>query len=247
MSLEIKSIHLPIIDSTNNWVKEHLNELDPKMLTCVTADEQTCGRGRFRRKWESSKGGNIYATYYFCSPLSNSKLHSLGQLLSLVATQVLITLGFNPKIKWPNDLLIGDKKLGGILCEVIKTKEHYEIILGIGLNVNMAREDLDKLGQAATSLAAEKGQSFKIAEIVMDLTREFNQVLVIYQKEGFKPFLREYEKHLVFGKETLTFYDANQKYEGTFDSINEEGFMNLKLANGDIKTLISGDVSKNRN
>ncbi len=246
MSLKIKSIHLPTIDSTNNWVKKHLNELDPKMLTCVTADEQSSGRGRFRRKWESKKGGGIYATYYFSSPLNNSKQHNLGQLLSLVTVQVLIKLGFNPKIKWPNDLLIDNKKLGGVLCEIIKNKEYYAVILGIGVNVNISREDLNHLDQAATSLSAEKGGPFKIGKIVIDLTRKFNQVLEIYQKEGFKPFLKEYENHLVFGTEPLTFYNAKQKYEGTFDSINEEGFMNLKLTNGDIKMLISGDISKKK-
>ncbi len=244
MLLKIKSIHLPIIDSTNTWVKEHLDDLDPEILTCVFADQQTKGRGRFARKWNSPKGVNIYATYYFSLPSTEMRLHNLGQLLSLSAASVLKTYGFHAQIKWPNDLYLSEKKLGGILCEVIKTKGRFNVILGIGLNVNMEANALKSLDQAATSLKVEAEKSFEIESIIDDLTREFNQDLSKYKDVGFKGFLKEYESLLAFSKGLLTFYSHEGTFEGTFDSITEEGFMKLRLTNGEIKTLISGDVSK---
>ncbi len=86
----INYIHFDTIDSTNTWTKKNAANLDPNQLTCITALEQTAGRGRFFRKWLSPKGQNIYATLYFCLPIGCPYLINLGQILSLSCISVLI-------------------------------------------------------------------------------------------------------------------------------------------------------------
>src|SRR5690348_7786351 len=114
---KIHYIHFDTIDSTNTWAKQHASSLDPEVLTCITTQAQTAGRGRFSRKWISPKGKNICATLYFTVPQDYPHVANLAQLLSLSCVQVLKSRGFDPQIKWPNDILLEKKKVGGVLCE----------------------------------------------------------------------------------------------------------------------------------
>ena len=100
----IYHIHFDIIDSTNTWTKNNAATLDPDQLTCITASEQTAGRGRLSRKWISPKG-NIYATLYFTLPRQCPYIINLGQILSLSCIAVLKKKEFNL------ETAIGDDKL----------------------------------------------------------------------------------------------------------------------------------------
>jgi len=112
----ISYIHFDTIDSTNTWAKNNAKTLDPDQITCITALEQTAGRGRWLRKWISPKGQNIYATIYFCLSKNCKQLSNVGQILSLSCAKVLKSKGFLPQIKWPNDLLLEKKKVAGVLA-----------------------------------------------------------------------------------------------------------------------------------
>src|SRR5580700_2479453 len=169
----INYIHFDTIDSTNTWTKKNAATLDSNQLTCVTALEQTAGRGRFSRKWLSPKGQNIYATLYFCLPKECSYLINLGQILSLSSISVLQKKGFSPQIKWPNDILLEGKKVAGILCETIVLEDKLGAILGIGMNVNMSQELLDTIDQPATSLAQLSGQTWSLEQILEPILKQF--------------------------------------------------------------------------
>src|SRR3989339_1701180 len=107
----INYIHFQSIDSTNTWAKNHASTLDPQKITCITAHEQTAGRGRFQKKWISPKGENLYCTFFFTVPIGSSFIPNLGQILSISACKLFTHLGFPAQIKWPNDLLISGKKI----------------------------------------------------------------------------------------------------------------------------------------
>src|SRR6185436_13745053 len=148
--MKIHYITLDSVDSTNNWVKSHLADLKP--LTCVTAEEQTAGRGRFKRHWISPRGENIYASLYLTVPLGSGYLPNLGQIMAFACAKVLRGLGLKALLKWPNDILIQDKKIAGVLTETVTKDDEIGVILGIGLNVNMSQESLNTIGVPATSL-----------------------------------------------------------------------------------------------
>src|SRR6185312_12605733 len=116
------------IDSTNTWTKQNTATLDPDLLTCITATEQTAGRGRFRRRWVSGRGENITATFFFTVAKDSPILANVGQVLSLSCAHVLEQHGFSPQIKWPNDLFISGKKMAGILCETVPLPDLLGIV-----------------------------------------------------------------------------------------------------------------------
>jgi BirA family biotin operon repressor/biotin-[acetyl-CoA-carboxylase] ligase len=164
--------HFKVLDSTNDWAKQGMDQWDREGITLITAEEQTAGRGRFGKKWLSPPGQNLYATFIFFLEESQVELSQLVQLLAHSTTKMLKDCGFESTIKWPNDILVNSKKIAGILCEIVTVpdSETRGIILGIGLNVNMPVESLSLIDQPATSLLAESGKTWDIATIVESLS-----------------------------------------------------------------------------
>ena len=95
----IHTIHLETIDSTQAYAKRNSSSFPPNQITCITAEEQTAGRGRFQRTWQSPKGVNIYATFYFQLPSKTPHLTSLAQVMAFSFATVLRHEGLQPKIK----------------------------------------------------------------------------------------------------------------------------------------------------
>ncbi len=242
MSRNIYYIHFDTIDSTNSWAKKNAETLDPLHLTCITALEQTAGRGRFSRRWVSDPGQNITATLFFCLPKESPVIINLGQILSLSCSTVLKKKGFSPQIKWPNDLLISGKKVAGILCETASLNKNLGIALGIGINVNMTQDLLATIDQPATSLSQLSGQTWTLEQILDPLLKQFLSDLEKLEKEGFSPFLKEYESLLAFRGKQISCTDGLKTVEGICHSINKEGRLNVQLANGKLTTLSAGEV-----
>lgn len=238
----IHYIHFDTIDSTNTWTKKNASTLDPNQLTCVTALEQTAGRGSFGRKWISPKGQNIYATLFFCEPLGCPYIINIGQILSLSCVTVLKKKGFHPQIKWPNDLLLGGKKVAGILCETTSFDDTIGIVLGIGINVNMQQDYLDMIDQPATSLSQLSGQTWTLEQIIEPVLKQFIKDLEILEAEGFKPFLSAYEELLSSKGKVISCHDGVSTIKGICHSINSDGRLNLLLPDGQMKILSAGEL-----
>lgn len=235
--------HFETIDSTNNWGKTHAPELNRTALTLVTASAQTAGRGRFKRKWESPAGLNVYATFCFFMEKHREDIKNLPQVLSISACRVIQKLGFEPKLKWPNDVLLSGKKTAGLLCETTPLSDQLCIILGIGLNVNMPLEILQQIDRPATSLFAEDGVQRDVEEVTQSLLKQFVADLNIFLEEGFHPFLEIYKANMVHSAgDQIRFHDNRVIWTGAFKNINEDGSLNLQLDNGELKTFHAGEI-----
>ncbi|MEX1013337.1 MAG: biotin--[acetyl-CoA-carboxylase] ligase [Waddliaceae bacterium] len=163
----MKKIHLKSIDSTNLFAKRELKGFPKDQLTLIIADIQTRGRGQFEREWISPKG-NLYMTSVRFLPDYPKDLTKIPLKFARNIQKWLLQYGVQAKIKWPNDLMVNQKKIAGILCETAWFEGELAIILGVGLNVNMTTEEASKIDQAATSLKIETGQSFDLSQIVDD-------------------------------------------------------------------------------
>lgn len=236
-------IHFDTIDSTNTWTKKNAATLDPNQLTCVTALEQTAGRGRFYRKWISPKGQNIYATLYFCIPRNSPYIINLGQILSLSCIAVLRKKGFDPKIKWPNDILLDGKKVAGILCETVSFEDKIGVVLGVGINVNMPQDLLDTIDQPATSLAQLSGQTWTLEQIIEPVLKQFIKDLDLLENQGFEPFRTLYDECLAFKGETISCHDGIKTVKGVCHSVNSDGRLNLLLPNAEVVLLSAGEIA----
>jgi BirA family biotin operon repressor/biotin-[acetyl-CoA-carboxylase] ligase len=235
-------LHFDTIDSTSQWTRNNAHTLEQTQLTCVTAMEQTSGRGRWSRKWVSPRGQNIYATLYFCLKPDCQYLANLGQILSLSCSTVLKEKGFHPQIKWPNDLLLERKKVAGILCETVNFPDRIGIVLSIGININMTQELLDTIDQPATSLAQLSGHPWTLEQILEPLVQQFLKDLKAVETQGFKIFVPAYEALLAYKGQQITCHDGKNSIQGICESIDNEGRLNLKLDDGRVVKISAGEI-----
>lgn len=235
-------IHLDTVDSTNNYAKLNSEKFPLQQITCITAETQTAGRGRYQRKWVSPKQGNIYATFYFQLPINTLHLTSLAQVMAFSLATVLLHENLHPKIKWPNDVQLHGKKISGVLCETQFHPEHVDIFLGVGVNVNLDAETAAEIDQPATSLKIETGREWDKTAFLKKLQKQFTIDLEKFKKRGFEPFHDAFENLLAMKGEKIRCFDGKKEWVGICHSLTNDGQLNLYLPDKSIHTVISGDI-----
>lgn len=236
------NVHLDVVDSTNTYAKQHCASFPKGQITCVAADEQTAGRGRYQRKWVSPKGVNIYATFYFNLPINTLHLVSLSQLMAISLARLLIQEGFKPKIKWPNDIQLNGKKVSGILTETQFNPTSVDIFMGIGINVNLDPASAEQIDQPATSLMIESDKKWDKGVLLKKLQNQLIKDLETFKRDGFSPFHDEFEKILAMKGETIRVFDGKKEWVGVCHSLTQDGQLNLMLPDKTVHTILSGDI-----
>ena len=184
-------------DSTNRVALELGHAGEPEGAV-VLAEEQTAGRGRSGRKWHSERAAGIYATLLLRPKLAPVQAPLLTMMAGLSAHSAVQALtGLAVDLKWPNDLLILGKKLGGILTEMHAEPGQIRfVIVGIGLNVNQERFP-GELANIATSLHAETGKPQSRMELLVRLLREFESDYNRFRREGVPAWSRGLNRYRV--------------------------------------------------
>lgn len=242
--MEIIDIHLTSIDSTNAYAKREFGSFLPNHITCITADEQSAGYGRNQRNWVSPNSNNLYATFCFQLPFPCHHLSCLTYVCACSLAALLIDDGLQPQIKWPNDILLNQKKLAGILCETEFEKKWVKIILGVGVNLNMKQADLDQINQPATSLQIEAGHPIDRNQFLLRLQKRFTRELERFKKDGFSPFYDKVNQLLAYKGTTIHCFDGQKRWTGICHSIAIDGRLNLLLPTGQIHSLLSGELTQ---
>lgn len=237
-----KHFHFEKIDSTNTWAKTHSDQWASAGVTLVIAAEQTAGRGRLKRRWESPPHVNIYATFCFWLRGESADIGHIPQLLALAAVQELEKEQFSPTIKWPNDVLLQGKKVAGILCETIVEENRRGVICGIGLNVNMPLEALLQIDRPATSLLVEGGRAFDVASLLEGLQKRFLNFLNEFLEKGFAPFFPLLQAKSALRKGQLVrFHDHQTMVEAQFEALHADGSIELRFSDGTTKRYYAGE------
>lgn len=240
-----KRIHFPLIDSTNLYAKNNTSIWAKEGLTLITADEQSNGRGSHKRKWLSPTG-NLYATFCFWLPLETNHLGHLTEIMALSAITVLEKYGLKGFIKWPNDILVEKRKIAGILCETLESDGKRGVICGIGLNINMSKEQFEKADlKHATSILIESSKQVDIEAILTLLEKEFVENLKRFCASGFSSFVDAFCRSSAHkpGDQIKVF--ANGSYiEGIFQGFSDEAFLLLKLETGKTVRIHSGELTE---
>lgn len=234
--MKIVTKHFQTLPSTNLYCKENLS---PKAneIYVITADMQSAGKGQYGRSWYSPESKNIYMSFCFLTDSTSSPI-CISQIFSLVICDVLKRFSVISEIKWPNDVLVSEKKISGILTEIIGNK----CIVGIGLNLFMDDQDLSKIDQKATSLNMETNQTITTASVESMLIEKGKEYLMIFKKQGFAPFVSSYKKLLKdFGK-TVTWTITNQIVTGTLSEIDDSGILYLVDHEGREHKVFSGSI-----
>lgn len=241
--LLVQHIHFAALPSTNTWAKENISMWARDGITIVSADEQTSGRGRMGRQWISQAGVNLTLTFCYWMEKRAKDVGCASFLLALAAAEVLEKLAFPIAIKWPNDVLINQKKVAGVLTEVVVYGGRLGIVSGIGLNVNMSPSQLEEVGRPATSLLVESGQAYDLATIQKALEEQFKDMLPLFLHKGFAPLFADFEKRLAHRKgDRLSFHEPQGTVEGIFEGIEKDGSLLLRLRDGSLKRCVAGEV-----
>ena len=226
------------ISSTNDYLLRKEKNKNKDIKICV-AEEQTKGRGRRGKSWISPKFKNIY--FSLNSYLKKEDLSGLSIAVALSVSEVLTKINVMSLIKWPNDLLVGNKKICGILIETAKVGELTKVVIGIGINVNMEYSEL--IDQEWTSIKLEKKQSVDRNSIITEMINQLCITLNKYEQEGFDYFLNKFTSLDLLKDKEFTLKDKpNETFIGK--GIDNKGLLIAQnLKDQRIVKFSSGEVS----
>lgn len=241
--MEIRFHHLPEIPSTNSWALENGSDLDRDQLTCVYTDHQTGGRGRGKRQWLSPANQNITASFCFFLPKLRQDVGNLSQVMALSARWLMRELDLRAQVHWPNDVQIEGNKIAGILTETTPIEGKILVVVGIGLNVNMSQEELDKIDKPSTSLLVSTGETLDRMELLQKLCIRFERDLSLFLRAGFSPFFQDYVSSMTLAKgKAVKINDFKEVWEGVFDSLNPDGSVNIQLPLNEVRSVLAGEI-----
>jgi BirA family transcriptional regulator, biotin operon repressor / biotin---[acetyl-CoA-carboxylase] ligase len=234
-------------DSTNRVALELGHAGEPEGAV-VLAEEQTAGKGRAGRSWQSDRGVGIYVTLLLRPRLAPVQAPLLTMMAGLSAhSAIQAQTGLTADLKWPNDLLLGGKKAGGILTEMHAEPAQVRfVIVGIGLNVNQEKFP-GELGATATSLRIETGRQQSRLEVLVRLLREFESDYNRFLREGPAGVTQKFEAVSSYAQgKRVRVTSGTQSYAGITAGLGPEGLLQVKREDGQVVTVISGDVAEAR-
>ncbi len=243
--------HHESLDSTNDRLGQWAREGAPHGAV-VTADLQRAGRGRRGRSW-SSQGQNLYASLLLRpgalpagSPLARD-FGALGLVVGLGLAKglepLLTAVSLRLDLKWPNDLMVGGRKLAGILCESRWLGASPEVVVGFGVNVHQLEFDPLLCG-GATSLAAS-GVSKSRADVLARVLLSLEQVLAVYLREGFLPLRKSYHDRCPMIGEDVTLDEGRGPRQVRVLGIDHDGALEVQDTKGQRRVCV-GDVTRIR-
>ena len=229
-------IKLDAIDSTNDFLKKLSQNETLENLTIVTAKSQTNGKGQMGAKWISEPYKNLIMSILIKDLLLDiNAIFNLNVAIALSIIEILESLKIpNLAIKWPNDIVAENKKIGGILIEnSIKSNGTIESVVGIGLNVNQTNfENLPN----ASSIKCILNKDFDLDEILMKIIDELKSTLLDLKNENSDLLWKKYNAKIFKTGVPMPFEDVNKKhFMGIIQQVKKNGQLELLLEDDSLK------------
>lgn len=209
--------------------------------TGVLAGEQTAGRGRAGRVWTAPPGSSILFSALLRPDVPPARLSQLSILLAVcVARVVTIRTGRAVRIKWPNDVLVDGAKVSGVLANArFPNGGAPEVIVGIGLNVNIPP---DQLPEGATSLRSLTGHEHDLDAVFAHLLRGLEILAGAFRRGNVRPWLLEAATRLAFVGEHASIQEGGRELTGTVLGLAPSGALRLRDDDGEVHDIWSGDL-----
>ena len=239
-----KIICYDAVDSTNLVLKQLAHE-GAEDGTVVVADSQGTGRGRMERHFFSPPGKGIWVSILLRPTFLPQDAPKCTLMAAVAVARAMERFGLRAAIKWPNDIIHEGRKLVGILTEMSAEMDRVDyVVIGIGINVNIAREDFpEELRDTATSLMQMKGTPLPRVAFLQELLRAVDVLYQEVQREGFAPVLAAWRKYAVtLGQTVCVIGPAGEEFEGVAADIDADGalFVDTKMGR---RRVLAGDVS----
>ena len=233
------------IDSTNDYLLARAKS-EPKQILACFAETQTKGKGRRGRHWTSPFGTNIYHSILWNFTKDPAELMGLSLAIAVAVIQALKKYGIEKDVglKWPNDILWKNKKLSGVLVEMIaRPHEDCSVVIGVGINTKMSNSQIKNINQPWTSIeeiTSTKVQRNKLAGLLLnELIHALNQ----FQQHGLEPFLKQWKSYDLYCGKAVKLLMPEQEIHGIMQGISEKGELILLQKNNELRHFLSGEVS----
>jgi BirA family biotin operon repressor/biotin-[acetyl-CoA-carboxylase] ligase len=235
--------HFAELASTNDLAKELAARGAPEG-TLVAAESQTRGRGRLGRQWDSPPGAGLYVSLLLRPPLPPTEMAQITLTTAVAAARALIRVtGTAPGIKWPNDLLLADKKVGGILTEMeTESDQIRHLVVGLGLNVNNPSFP-PELEQIATSLFLATGRRHSRVELLRAWLEEFEALYERFLAREFAGILAEWRRLAVTLGQRVTVRQGPATICGLALEVAPDGALLVETAPGRVVRVTSGEIA----
>ncbi len=240
----------PVLSSTNQVLLNRVRENQSVHGMVCLAEMQTAGRGRRGRVWQSPFARNIYLSLAWKFEQGIAAVEGLSLAVGVAVVRALSRLGATGVgLKWPNDLMVGEEKLGGVLVEIAgDVSGDCTVIIGLGLNVNMSGSEAEKIDQAWTDLTRIEGYrrgKTSRSSLVGELLAQLLPVVAEFEKTGFAPMKKEWEAANIHLGQLVNIMSAAGSVCGTALGVTENGALRLRV-NGEEKIFVGGEISLRR-
>src|SRR6516162_110143 len=237
--------HFYDVDSTNSFASRLMaHGRSASEGTVIIAEAQTAGRGRLGRSWHSQREAGIYFSMVLF-PKTPPSLAPLFTLATAVAMHNVVERysGLDIDIKWPNDLLVGQKKFCGILSEIQAEVDLVKMmIIGVGLNANHEHMP-DEIAGRATSLRIASGHIQSRIEILLEFLEEFENIYMDFERKGPRSIIDQWTRFSSFANgRRIEIHDGVRKIAGVTRGLNALGALKIEQKGGQIEEVYSGDV-----
>lgn len=232
------------VTSTNVLAKAKIQEGGGNGLL-VVAEEQSEGKGRRGRNWQSPKGEAVYMTLGLKPDFPPDKASMLTLVMAYAVAQAIRDVTDLPcLIKWPNDIVVNKKKVCGILTEMNVAKaSNYSVVIGVGINANQQSFPAELTG-LATSLALETGRAVEKEMLIAKTLKYFEEAYGTFQKEQTLSFMQEqYNGVLANCNHEVVVLEPKGSYEGVAQGIDENGELLVHKKDGELVKVYAGEVS----
>ncbi len=242
--------YLPIVGSTNEEAVR-LAKSGAPAWTVVIADEQTAGRGRYLRRWESPAGLGLWFSVILRPETDFAKINLLNLAAALAIADFLelkieecgVCREARVNLKWPNDVWINDRKICGLLLESGTENNRLKyLVIGIGMNINQTPADFhQKLGGTAVSLRIATGVEWGREEFLADFLKHFHNKILNAIRTDFREIITKYSAKMLYKNQQVCIKLMDNTVGGILQGINEFGYLLLKTETGE-KEITTGDV-----
>jgi BirA family biotin operon repressor/biotin-[acetyl-CoA-carboxylase] ligase len=231
------------LDSTNTTAREWAAVGAPHG-SAVIADAQRQGRGRLGREWVSPAGRNLYVSIVLRCDVPGDRLAQVGLLAGVAVCETARRWCPAAVIKWPNDVLVGGRKLAGTLAELSGAASPRVVVLGIGVNLNSEIDDFpDALRERATSLRLAADAPVARARFAGQLLTALEQRYDTWRRDGFAPIAATWRQLAPLIGERIQVDEPGGRVDGTVLDLDDDGALRLRLTGGGEYRVIAGDVT----
>ena len=233
----------PQMSSTNIRAKEMARAGAPHGSLAV-CDHQTAGRGRMTRRWETPAGEALTQTLVLRPklPVEQAQLYTFAAALAAARAIEDVCPQLGPKIKWPNDVVIGTRKCVGILCEMVLDADGYAIVPGVGININQTRFE-GELEDKATSLLMETGKLQDRWQVLCAYLKRLEEAVDALEQDGLNGIWQDYAGRSITLGSRVRVVGTDVEFTGTARTLDEMGALIVMDENGEERRVLSGDVS----